>query len=381
MMNLPRSKGIFFGQAKRTFTLIPNTANKVFLKVALWRTSIALLSSAISLAQSTALIDQVVQPFVSDGKFMGSVLVARGNDVLFSKGYGYANLEWGMPNSPTTKFALGSITKQFTAASILLLEERGRLKVGDPIKKYWPNAPSIWNAITIFQLLTHTSAIPNITDFPEFQKIERFPMTPEEIIALVRDRPLEFEPGTRMIYSNSGYVVLGYLIEKVSGESYQKFVRENIFDPLGMKDSGYAPNSDVITQRASGYVTKAGGFANAGYVDMTTLFSAGGIYSTAEDLLRWEQGLFGGRLLSETSLRKMTTPFKTNYAFGLRVGSMAGRKMFFDGGSLAGFNSFLIYFPEERLTVITLGNVNGEAPSKIAMQLATLAHGERAHER
>jgi CubicO group peptidase (beta-lactamase class C family) len=174
---------------------------------------------------------------------MGSVLVARGYDLLLSKGYDYANLESNVPNGPTTKVAISSITKQFTADAILLLEERGPLKVKDPIKKYCPEPRSAWNAITIFQLLTHTSGILTLPAFAEFQKIGRFPTTPEEISVLVRGTPLEFERGVRMVYSNLGYVVLGYLIEKVSGEGYQNFVPENILVPLGMKDSGYGPGS------------------------------------------------------------------------------------------------------------------------------------------
>ena len=206
-------------------------------------------------------MDQVVQSYVSNKTFMGSVLVARGSEVLLNKGYGSANLEWDIPDSPSTKYRLGSITKQFTAASILLLEERGKLKVDDPVKKYLADAPAVWDKITIFHLLTHTSGIPNFTSFPEYPKLEPFPITADKLVAVFRDKPLDFQPGEKWSYSNSGYVLLGYLIEKVSGDTYEKFLQENIFTPLGMKDSGYDSNSAVIAHRAAGYTRGANGMS------------------------------------------------------------------------------------------------------------------------
>jgi CubicO group peptidase (beta-lactamase class C family) len=161
-----------------------------------------------------ARMDQVVQSYVSNKQFMGTVLVARGDQVVFSKGYGSANLEWAIPNTPQTKFRLGSITKQFTAASILLLEERGKLKTDDPVKKYIPEAPAAWDKMTIFHVLTHTAGIPNFTSFPDYRTSAPFATTPEKLVARFRDKPLEFEPGEKWNYSNSGYVLLGYLIEK-----------------------------------------------------------------------------------------------------------------------------------------------------------------------
>lgn len=321
-----------------------------------------------------ARMEQVVQSFVKDKQFMGAVLVARGNDVLLDKGYGFANLEWQIPDSPKTKFRLGSITKQFTAASILLLEERGKLKVDDPVKKYMPDAPAAWDKITIFNLLTHTSGIPNFTSFPDYRKLEPFAATREELVTRFRDKPLDFQPGEKWSYSNSGYVLLGYLIEKISGESYAQFVQDNIFKPLGMADSGYDSNSAIIEDRASGYAPGQNGIANAGYIDMTIPLSAGGLYSTTEDLLRWEQGLFGGKLLSPASLKKMTTPFKNDYAFGLGVRSVNGHEEIAHGGGIEGFNTALAYYPDEKLTVVVLANVNGPA-QEIATDLHTIAEG------
>jgi len=322
-------------------------------------------------------MEQVVQSYVSSKQFMGSVLAARDQTILLDKGYGFANLEWNIPNSPTTKFRLGSITKQFTSASIFLLEERGKLKMDDPVKKYMPDAPAAWDKVTIFNLLTHTSGIPSFTGFPDYASTEAIPTTPEKLVARFRDKPLEFQPGEKWNYSNSGYVLLGYLIEKIGGQPYGKFVQENIFNPLGMKDSGYDSNSAIILSRASGYSPSPSGPLNAGYIDMSIPLSAGALFSTTEDLLRWEQGLFGGKLLSSASLQKMTTPFKNDYACGLAVSMVKGRKVIEHGGGIEGFNTQLSYYPDDKLTVIVLGNLNGSGPSGIATKIAALAHGEK----
>jgi CubicO group peptidase (beta-lactamase class C family) len=338
----------------------------------------ALLVVGCCLAQTPAArMDQLVESYASKKDFMGSVLVARGSDVLFSKGYGSANLEWDIPNSSTTKFRLGSITKQFTAASILLLEERGKLKVEDPVKKYMPDAPAAWDKITIFHLLTHTSGIPSFTGFPDYASLEPFPTTPEKLVARFRDKPLEFEPGEKWNYSNSGYVLLGYLIEKVSGESYETFLQENIFTPLGMKDSGYDSNSAVIARRASGYTKQPDGtIVNTAFIHMSVPFSAGSLYSTTEDLLRWEQGLFGGKVLSAASLQKMTTPFKSDYAFGLQVRTVNGHRRIDHNGGIEGFNTALAYYPDDKITVVVLANLNGNAPDALMPLLGGVALGE-----
>jgi CubicO group peptidase (beta-lactamase class C family) len=340
------------------------------------RFAMFILLADACLGQDTARMDKVVQSYAANLQFMGSVLVARGSEVLFTKGYGSANLEWDIPNSPATKFRLGSITKQFTAASVLLLEERGKLLISDPVKKHLPDAPAAWDKITLFHLLTHTSGIPNFTSLPDYATLEPLATTAEQSVARFRDRPLDFEPGATWSYSNSGYVLLGYLIEKISGGSYEKFVRENIFIPLGMTDSGYDSNSAIIPHRASGYMPTSKGFENAGFIHMSVPHSAGALYSTTGDLLKWEQGLFGGKLLRPASLEKMTSPFKRDYAFGLQVATAGGRKVFEHGGGIAGFSTELAYYPDDKLTVVALGNLSGQAPGEIARKLAAVVHGE-----
>ena len=335
---------------------------------------VGIMAAYACAAQDVARMDQIVQSYATDKKFMGTVLVAR-DKVIFSKGYGMANLEWNIPNAPDVKFRLGSITKQFTAACILLLEERGKLDVNDPVKKYMPDAPAAWDKITLFNLLTHTSGIPSFTGFPAYRSIEPFETTPEKLVATFRDKPLEFQPGEKWNYSNSGYVLLGYLIEKISGQPYAQFLQENVLTPLGMKDSGYDSNAAIIPKRASGYTPTPKGVENTGFINMSVPFSAGALYSTTEDLLRWEQGLFGGKVLSAAELQKMTTPFKNDYAFGLMVNEQKGRKVIAHGGGIEGFNTSLAYYPEDKLTVIVLANLNGNAPNEITSQLADTMHG------
>jgi hypothetical protein len=197
-----------------------------------------------------------------------------------------------------------------------------------------------------------------------------------DIVATFRDKPLEFAPGERMNYSNSGYILLGYLIEKISGQSYEQFVKDNIFTPLGMKDSGYDSNSAVIARRASGYTPGPGGLTNAGFVHMSIPHGAGALYSTTEDLLRWEQGLFGGKLLSAASLKKMTTPYKNDYAFGVTVQTVDGRQRIWHNGAIEGFNTSMAYYPASKVATIVLANVNGPAPDQMTAQLGKLGHGD-----
>lgn len=341
----------------------------------------AVLLTAVATAEDPAArMEEVVQSYVKDKDkaFMGTVLVERAGVILLNKGYGSANLEWDIPNTPTTRFRLGSITKQFTAAGILLLQERGKLELEDPIKKHMPDAPAAWDKVTILHLLTHTSGIPSFTSFPEQASINPLPTFPKELVRRFRDKPLEFEPGEKWSYNNSGYVVLGYLMERISGQSYSAFLQQNIFEPLAMKDSGYDSPSAIIPRRAAGYSPgRKGSPVNARAIHMSIPFSAGALYSTTEDLLRWQHGLFGGKLLSAASLEKMITPFKQDYALGVGVSTVKGHKKIEHGGGIEGFNTQLSYYPDDKLIVAVLGNLNGQAPYDIAAKLASLAMGEK----
>jgi CubicO group peptidase (beta-lactamase class C family) len=327
------------------------------------------LSPKPSTAQTIAdRVQQVVQPYVDAQMFMGSTLVAKDGKIIFSKSYGMADLEWSVLNSPTTRFNIASMTKQFTAASILLLEDRGKLKTDELVKKYLTDAPASWDKITIYHLLTHTSGISD--DAAKYE-----PGTPDKLV--FRDVPLNFQPGEQWAYTDLGYIVLGYLLEKVSGQTYEDFVQENIFKPLGMNDSGMFSFVTVIPRRASGYWPGGNGIENADRSFDTRIgFSSGSLYSSTEDLLRWEEGLFGGRLLKPASLKKMTTPFKSDYACGLHVNRVDGHLMIEHDGNNIGFNADMAYYPEERIAVIVLANLNGTVTGEIRKGLAAVAHGE-----
>jgi len=342
------------------------------------------LTSIASLAQTQkpatdpqARMRQIIANYVDDKSFMGTVLVVKDGKTLINSGYGSADLEWNVPDSPATKFRLGSVTKQFTAASILLLQERGKLNIDDPVSKYLPDAPAAWSKITIYNLLTHTSGIPSFTGFPDYRTTEWKDTTPADLVARFRDKPLEFEPGAKFNYSNSGYVLLGYLIEKVSGQTYADFLQQNIFTPLGMKDTGIDSNAAILLQRAQGYRRSPRGIEHDGYISMTIPFSAGALYSTTGDLLKWEQGLFGGKVLKLESLTKMTTPFKDGYGCGLFIRNVEGHKLITHGGGIEGFNTSLNYYPDDKLTVIVLGNLTGGAPDMIASNLGKVALGQQ----
>lgn len=322
-----------------------------------------------------ARMNRAVATLASQGHFMGSVLVVRGSHVLLDRAYGNANLELQVPDTPQTRYRLGSITKQFTAAAILLLQERGLLKVTDPIGHYLPDAPAAWAAVTLQDLLRHTSGIPSYSDLPDFDATRAQPATPAQLIGRFRDLPLLFAPGTAWRYSNSNYALLGYLIERISGQSYAQFLQQNIFKPLGMSDSGYDSNSQLIAGRAEGYTPGADDKpVNAQYIDMSVPYAAGGLYSTTHDLLLWEQALYGGRLLSAGSLQQMTSPYMNDYGFGLTIRTLPGGQLLYShGGSIYGFNGELSYLPREQLAVIVLANLNGPAPQILSRQLLSLA--------
>ncbi len=341
----------------------------LYIRVALSIVVLAVFAQEATAQASTQAFQKVMQPYVDARTFMGSVLVAKKGKTIFSNSYGMADLEWSIPNSPTTRFNIASMTKQFTAAAILLLEDRGKLKTSDPVKKYLPDAPASWNNITIYHLLTHTSGIAN--DAARYQ-----PGPPELLV--FNDIPLDFQPGERWSYTNLGYITLGYLLEKVSGQSYEAFVQENLFKPLGMNDSGLFTYIPVIPRRASGYWPGRQGIENAERPDFRLNFSSGSLYSTTEDLLRWEEGLFGGKLLSAKSLQKMITPFKDQYACGLYARRVNGHLVLEHDGNNIGYNSQMAYYPEESLVVVVLANLNGNVTGTIARELVDVVRAETA---
>ena len=321
-------------------------------------------------------MDEVVRASFEADEFTGAVLVARDGEVLLDRGYGFANREWSVPNDGDTKFRLGSVTKQFTAVAIMLLNERGLVDLDAPVKTYLPDAPAAWDGVTVRHLLTHTAGLPNFTDFDDYGASKTLPATIDSLIGRFRDRPLDFQPGEGWSYSNSGYILLTAIVEKASGRSYADFVAETLFQPLGMADSGYDSHAAVLPRRASGYAPTARGIVNADYIDMSIPQGAGALYSTTRDLLKWEQSLFGGRLLTPASLAVLTTPVRNQYAFGLAVTQAGGNTTIAHSGGIEGFNTHMAWDPDRRMTVIVLGNLNGPGSDQVAGSLMALARGE-----
>jgi CubicO group peptidase (beta-lactamase class C family) len=323
-----------------------------------------------------ARMEQVAQSYTPGNAYMGTALVVNGDKVLLDKGYGMADLEWGNANAPDVKFRLGSLTKQFTAALVLLLQEDGKLNIDDPVSKYLPETPKTWEKITLAELLGHTSGIPNFTDLKEFGVWRMSPHTVEEELAFFKDKPLDFEPGSKFAYSNSNFEVLGAVIEKVSGKKYVDELQERILTPLGMKDSGLDTDELILPRRAQGYMQGKDGLQLARSESMSVPWAAGSMYSTTGDLLKWERGLFGGKVLNADSLKRMTTPGKGDYGLGVFIADKDGVKVVRHGGGIEGFNTYLAYVPEKKIAVVVLANVNGAAPGQMGDQLTDLALGK-----
>src|SRR4029077_7965973 len=311
--------------------------------------------------------------------FRGVVLVGMAGKIIFEKGYGPADDEWDARNTPTTKFRIASLGKQFTAACILLLQERGRLNIHDSISRYLSGLPETWQPVTIHQLLTHTSGIPNYTNSPQIAKLNRTGATPQEMIALVADKPLDFKSGTKWSYTNTGYILLGMIIEKASGQPYNNVLKGNILDPLGMTNSGYDRATDILKERASGYRMKDGDLANADFIDMSVPYAAGDIYSTVEDMYRWNEALSeSGKLLSADSLKQMFTEYPEathegqHYGYGVVISRCKfGRLLYYHGGGVEGFSSSIQRYPNDRVCIVVLSNLDSYKPWELGDHIAS----------
>jgi CubicO group peptidase (beta-lactamase class C family) len=317
--------------------------------------------------------DAAVGKYARDGSFWGVVLVARHGQVLYEKAYGTADLEWSIPNTIAAKFEIASLTKQFTGMAIAQLAAAGKLKLDDPVGKYYPQAPKAWEKITIDELLTHTSGLPN-NELKDFPKGIAVPYTPEELIATFRDRPLNFPPGTGWKYTNTEYYLLAYIIEKVSGESYGDFLEHHIFQPLGMKDSGFAATNAVVGRLAEGYTREEGKLRHHDYFDRSLEIGAGGVHSTAHDLLLWDQALDSGKLVPRAYLdRIFAANNKGDYGYGWFVERKDGNTREWHEGSDPGYGAFLLRRPQEGLLVVVLANLENAPVRQIAQELEKLA--------
>jgi CubicO group peptidase (beta-lactamase class C family) len=287
--------------------------------------------------------------------FSGAVLVMKQNKVVLEKGYGYADWEWNVQNTPKAKFRIGSITKQFTATCILQLVEQGKLKLDDKLSKFIPDFPR-GDSVTIHMLLNHTSGIASYTDQPEFMNVARLTLSKDSMISFFEKKPYNFSPGTKYLYNNSGYFLLGYIIEKVSGQSYNDYLRSHILDKLGMNNTGIDKLDTVLPMRARGYSRIGKKTFNADFISMEWPFSAGVIYSTVEDLYKWDRALYGNSILSSTSKQKMFTPGKSNYGYGIIIDSLENHFRIWHNGGIPGFSSNISRFPNDDLCIVVLSN-------------------------
>lgn len=331
-------------------------------------------------------IDELINTYHRIDQFHGSALVAEKGQVILKKGYGLANREFGIPNSPETKFRLGSVTKQFTAVLVLQLVEQGKLKLEAKISDYLPEYPKkVAERVTIHQLLNHASGIPSYTGFPDFfAQRSRDPFAPLELTKLFWDKDLEFEPGSRFAYNNSGYHLLGVLIEKVTGQPYEKVLQERILAPLGMKNTGYDHHDTILPQRASGYRADLDGYVNAAYLDMSIPYSAGALYSTVEDLYLWDQALYTDKLLAPQSKERMFQPGRGNYGYGWFIdpATIPGldRKVsrVAHGGGINGFTTLLTRLTGERHLIVLLSNTPGRSRlSQINDGVMAILYGQK----
>ncbi|MCU0546057.1 MAG: serine hydrolase [Oscillatoriaceae cyanobacterium Prado104] len=322
-------------------------------------------------------ITDYLNAHVAVNNFTGSVLVARSGEVIFSQGCGMANYELDVPNTPQTIFRLASITKQFTALAIVQLQEQGLLDVRDTISKYIPDYPESGKIISIHHLLTHTSGIPNYTSFPDYLETMMLPSPVENTIAKFKDLPLEFQPGEKFSYSNSGYTLLTYILEKVSGKSYETYLQEQIFQPLGMQNSGYDRHNLIIKNRASGYAAGSNGLENAIYIDMSVPSGAGGLYSTVEDLYRWDRALYTEKLVSKSSLEIIFTADKNEYGYGWVIANTFNRKLVWHNGGINGFRTTIMRFIDDGVCAIVLSNSETAPAERICQDLAAIVFGEK----
>jgi len=311
-------------------------------------------------------IDEMVNTLIGEQEPGVAVAVVKSGQLVHGKGYGLANLEWNIPVQPDTVFRLASLTKQFTATAILLLEQQGRLRTDEPLTHFLPNYPTHGHSISVAHLLTHTSGISPYNEVDNFFELyARKRLSYADVLNLIQNLPLEFEPGTRYKYNNSGYYLLGMIIEAVAGRSYENFLQEQVFTPLGMKHSYYLWNEALISQRAGGYIKTEHGYQNAPFLDMTVPYAGGALGSTLNDLVRWDAALDQGHLLNKEILERMHTPAQlrdgrtTEYGFGWGIGDYRGHRVAYHQGEINGFISFLARFLDDAVTVILLSNSNG----------------------
>lgn len=362
----------------------------IFLFVSIWFTfSGRLQAENVPIKKLAKKIDFFLEKTYPANEPGAAVLAVKDGKIILRKGYGMANLELGIPIKPEMVYCIGSLTKQFTSAAIMKLAEEGKVSITDDIKKYLPDYPTHGHKITIHHLLNHTSGIKSYTDIPGMFSLMRKDLTPKELIDFFKNQPMDFAPGERFLYSNSGYILLGAIIEKVSGKSYEAYIDDNIFKPLGMSNSYYGSNTRIIPHRVSGYEKGKNEITNASYLSMTIPYAGGSLLSTVDDLHRWYQALEAGKVLSQKSLEQMYTPTKLNnekthnYGYGWALGTLFGEKTIEHDGGVNGFYSYALRAPKKKVFVTVLTNCPWRQPaaSYVSKWIAAVLCGKELKEK
>lgn len=335
-------------------------------------------------ADLTSRLDRVFSEAYPADEPGAAILVQHRGETILRQGYGLADLEDGTPIAPDMVFRLGSLTKQFTATGILLLEQEGKLSLQDDITRILPDFPTGDHEITIEHLLTHTSGIFSYTDDQEVMQTVARDWTQDEVVAVFKDKELKFEPGSDWSYSNSGYFLLGMIIEAVTGTSYADFIRTRICEPLGLSDTRYGDLDENNPRRTAGYQKEPEGYIDAPAISMTLPFAAGALVSTVDDLVLWNEALLANRVLPREVRERMWTPYphsedkQTGYAYGWMIGSYEGQRIVHHGGGIHGFSSFALCLPEEELFVAILSNNphGRHEPQHLAQKATSLVMGD-----
>ncbi|HSH52111.1 MAG TPA: serine hydrolase domain-containing protein [Bacteroidales bacterium] len=323
---------------------------------------ISLNSNYLTAQTNYEKIDSVLNSYFEVNLFNGSVIVSENGNVIYKNGFGFANFELNINNKPDTKFKIGSCTKQFTAALIMILNEEGKLSLDDKISNYIPEYPiDKGSKITIHNLLSHSSGIPEYFSLPDMDNILLTENNPDEFIKQFWNLDLEFEPGTKLKYSNSGYFVLGKIIENVTNQSYSQVLQEKIFSPLEMLNSGVVQEDIVINNKAYGYIKAQDTLKVAPYINASGAFSAGAIYSTVEDLFKWQNALQSYTILKKESLEKMLKPNFSRYGYGFGILNLTLENnktitLYGHEGEISGFRSLIHFFKEDNSSIILLDN-------------------------
>ena len=327
-------------------------------------------------------VDAAVKEFLAARQIVGtSVGVMKDGRILLAKGYGFADLENEVPATEHTVYRLGSVTKQFTASAIMQLVEQGKLSLDDELTKFVPDYPTKGHRITVDRLLTHTSGIKGYTEMPKFWEQSRQDLTHEQMIAMFSAEPFEFAPGERYQYNNSAYYLLGVIIEKTSGQGYADYLKQKVFDPLGLAETHYLDEAPIVRRRAAGYEVRQGAVRNDDPLSMKLPYAAGSLGASVLDLMKWQTALVESRLLKPESYARMKTPAtlndgsKTTYGYGLGMGTLEGHRKVAHGGGINGFRSQLAYYPDDRLTVVVLCNTGTANPDLLEARITRVALG------